>query len=75
MNVIYEEPSLWQRVRHVFTGFDTPLLMAIVLLAGAGLLTMYSAGFDHGSLQSALGAVTGDRAFRHIFFRGNNAKI
>ena len=26
MNVIYEEPSPWQRVRPVFTGFDAPLL-------------------------------------------------
>ena len=49
MNVIYEEPSPWQRVRHVFTGFDTPLLVAIALLAAAGLITMYSAGFDHGA--------------------------
>jgi rod shape determining protein RodA len=49
VNVIYEEPSLWQRVRHVFTGFDTPLLVAIALLAAAGLITMYSAGFDHGA--------------------------
>jgi rod shape determining protein RodA len=49
MNAIYERPSLWQRVQPVFTGFDTPLLVAIVLLAGAGLLTMYSAGLDHGS--------------------------
>ncbi len=49
MNVIYEEPSAWQRVRPVFTGFDAPLLIAITLLAMAGLLTMYSAGFDHGS--------------------------
>jgi rod shape determining protein RodA len=49
MNVIYEEPSPWQRVRPVFTGFDGPLLVAISLLAIAGLVTMYSAGFDHGS--------------------------
>jgi rod shape determining protein RodA len=49
MNVIYEEPSPWQRVRPVFTGFDAPLLAAISLLAIAGLVTMYSAGFDHGS--------------------------
>jgi rod shape determining protein RodA len=49
MNVIYEEPSFWQRVRPVFTGFDTPLTVAIALLAAAGLITMYSAGFDHGT--------------------------
>ncbi len=30
-------------------GFDRPLMIAVLLLAGAGLLTMYSAGYDHGS--------------------------
>ncbi len=49
MNVIYEESSVWQRVRPALTGFDAPLLLAIALLAAAGLLTMYSAGFDHGT--------------------------
>jgi rod shape determining protein RodA len=49
MNVAFERPSLWQRVAPVFTGFDGPLSLAILLLAGAGLLTMYSAGFDHGT--------------------------
>ena len=33
----------------VFKGFDGPLLVAISLLAVAGLLTMYSVGFDHGT--------------------------
>ena len=45
----FESPTLWQRVRPVLTGYDGPLLLAILLLAGAGLLTMYSAGFDHGT--------------------------
>jgi rod shape determining protein RodA len=49
MNVIYEESSFWQRLRPVFTGFDTPLTVAIAMLAAAGLITMYSAGFDHGT--------------------------
>lgn len=49
MSVIFEKPSLWQRVKPVFTGFDGPLLFAILLLAGAGLTTMYSAGFDNGT--------------------------
>ena len=49
MNVSFEKPSLWQRIRPVFIGFDGPLVFAILLLAGAGLLTMYSAGFDHGT--------------------------
>lgn len=49
MSVIFEKPSLWQRVKPVFTGFDGPLLVALLLLAGAGLTTMYSAGYDNGS--------------------------
>ncbi len=49
MNVAFERPSIWQRIVPVFTGFDGPLSLAILLLAGAGMLTMYSAGFDHGT--------------------------
>jgi rod shape determining protein RodA len=49
MNVAFEKPSLWQRIGPVFTGFDGPLVVAILLLAIAGLVTMYSAGFDHGT--------------------------
>jgi rod shape determining protein RodA len=49
MNVSFEKPSLWQRVRQVFIGFDGPLVFAVLLLAAAGMLTMYSAGFDHGT--------------------------
>ena len=49
MTAVFDAPSPWQRVKPVFTGFDGSLLMAMVLLAGAGLVTMYSAGFDHGT--------------------------
>lgn len=49
MSVIFEKPSLWQRIKPIFTGFDGPLLVALLLLAGAGLTTMYSAGYDNGS--------------------------
>jgi rod shape determining protein RodA len=49
MNVAFERPSILQRILPVFTGFDGPLSLAILLLAGAGMLTMYSAGFDHGT--------------------------
>ena len=49
MSHVFEEPSPWQRIKPVFTGFDAPLLIAVSLLALAGLITMYSAGFDHGS--------------------------
>jgi rod shape determining protein RodA len=46
---VFEQPSLWQRVRPVLFGFDGPLTSAVLILAAFGLLTMYSAGFDHGT--------------------------
>jgi len=49
MSAVFDRPSPWRRIKPVFTGFDGPLLVAVVLLGGAGLLTMYSAGFDHGT--------------------------
>jgi len=49
MSAVFERPSPWLRLRQVFGGFDGPLLLAIGLLAGIGLLTMYSAGHDHGT--------------------------
>jgi len=47
--MVYERPSLLHRLRPWFSGFDAPLAVVVMLLAGAGLLTMYSSGFDHGS--------------------------
>ena len=41
--------SLWQRVAPVFKGFDGLLALAVCLLACAGLVAMYSSGFDHGT--------------------------
>ena len=49
MNAVFERPSFWLRARQVFAGFDGPLLMAILMLAAIGLVTMYSAGHDHGT--------------------------
>lgn len=49
MSAVIERPSLWLRLRPLFVGYDYWLIMAILLLAGAGLVTMYSAGFDHGT--------------------------
>jgi len=46
---IFEQPTLWQRWKPVLFGFDATLSIAIGLLAAFGLLTMYSAGFDHGT--------------------------
>ncbi|MBX3637173.1 MAG: rod shape-determining protein RodA [Rubrivivax sp.] len=49
MNAVFEQPSPWSRIRHVFAGFDGPLAAAVVWLAAIGLVAMYSAGFDHGT--------------------------
>ncbi|HSV82217.1 MAG TPA: rod shape-determining protein RodA [Ramlibacter sp.] len=49
MAAVFEKPTLRQRVAPMLQGFDGPLAFAVFLLACAGLLTMYSSGFDHGS--------------------------
>jgi rod shape determining protein RodA len=49
MSAVFERPSLWQRAKPVFTGFDFTLMLAVLLLAAAGLVTMYSAGHDQGT--------------------------
>jgi rod shape determining protein RodA len=49
MAAVFENPSLWRRVSPMFGGFDALLLFAVLMLAGAGLLTMYSSGYDHGT--------------------------
>ena len=49
MAAVFDKPSLWQRVTPIFRGFDGVLAFAILLLAAAGLMTMYSVGFDHGT--------------------------
>ena len=49
MNVAFDKPSLWQRVRPIFQGFDGPLALSILLLCGMGLVVMYSAGYDNGT--------------------------
>jgi len=40
---------LGQRIAPWFRGFDGPLAFAVFMLACAGLLTMYSSGYDHGT--------------------------
>ncbi|WP_332813708.1 rod shape-determining protein RodA [Ramlibacter sp.] len=49
MSAVFEKPPLRQRVAPMLRGFDGPLAFAVFLLACAGLLTMYSSGFDHGT--------------------------
>ncbi len=36
------------RIRPVVAGMDLPLLLGFAMLAGLGLLIMYSSGYDHG---------------------------
>ena len=49
MSAVFQQPSLARRIAPVFQGFDGFLAFAVFLLACAGLVTMYSSGFDHGS--------------------------
>ena len=49
MAVVFEKPSLRVRLLPWFTGFDIPLAVVVLVLAAAGLLTMYSSGYDHGT--------------------------
>lgn len=49
MNIAFEKPSLWQRVKPVLAGFDWPLLLIVMSLCAIGLGAMYSAGYDHGT--------------------------
>ena len=37
MAAVLDKPSLWQRIRPIFQGFDGPLALAILLLAFNGL--------------------------------------
>ena len=49
MAAVFDKPSLRRRLLPALQGFDGPLAFAVFLLACAGLLTMYSSGFDHGT--------------------------
>ena len=49
MAITFDKPSVWQRAWPLLRGFDLLLLLAVLLLAGAGLVAMYSSGFDHGT--------------------------
>jgi len=49
MSAVLQRPSPWQRLKPVFVGYDLWLAVAIGCLAALGLVSMYSAGFDHGT--------------------------
>ena len=45
----FDKPSLYRRVLPLLQGFDGLLAFAVFLLVCAGLLIMYSSGYDHGT--------------------------
>ncbi|HYP70905.1 MAG TPA: rod shape-determining protein RodA [Variovorax sp.] len=49
MSAAFDQPSLARRVAPVFLGYDGFLAFAVFLLACAGMVTMYSSGYDHGT--------------------------
>jgi rod shape determining protein RodA len=49
MAAVFDKPSLLRRIAPWVEGFDGPLAFAVFLLACAGLLIMYSSGYDHGT--------------------------
>lgn len=49
MSFVYERPSLLRRLSPWVAGFDGLLAFGVFLLVCAGLLTMYSSGYDHGT--------------------------
>ena len=49
MSATFDQPSLYRRSLPLVQGFDGLLAFAVFLLASAGLLIMYSSGYDHGT--------------------------
>ena len=49
MSAVFEQPSVGRRLAPMLQGFDGPLAFAAFILACAGMLTMYSAGYDFGT--------------------------
>jgi rod shape determining protein RodA len=49
MRAVFDQPRWYQRILPLFQGFDGPLSIAVLLLAMAGMLIMYSSGFDSGT--------------------------
>jgi rod shape determining protein RodA len=49
MSYQFGKVSMRQRIAPWFAGFDGPLAFAVFMLACAGMLIMYSSGYDHGT--------------------------
>lgn len=49
MATVFDSPPLFSRIKPIFSGFDAGLALIVAILASAGLLIMYSSGYDHGT--------------------------
>ncbi|MDY0108061.1 MAG: rod shape-determining protein RodA [Giesbergeria sp.] len=49
MGTTFDKPSIVRRILPLFRGFDAWLAGLVLLLAVAGLVAMYSSGYDHGT--------------------------
>jgi rod shape determining protein RodA len=49
MAAVLEKPNVWRRMSPLWKGLDLPLLLACGVLAVAGMVIMYSSGYDHGT--------------------------
>ena len=49
MSPVLEKPSLWRRVSPLWNGLDPTLMATTTVLALAGMVIMYSSGYDHGT--------------------------
>jgi rod shape determining protein RodA len=49
MSSALNKPSPWRRLSPLWVGLDLPLMLATGALALAGMVIMYSSGYDHGT--------------------------
>jgi rod shape determining protein RodA len=49
MAAVLEKPNVWRRLSPLWKGLDLPVLLAAGALAVAGMVIMYSSGYDHGT--------------------------
>ncbi len=49
MSAVLEKPNLLRRLSPLWSGLDLPLMLAAGALAVAGMVIMYSSGYDHGT--------------------------
>jgi rod shape determining protein RodA len=49
MSSVLNKPPVWRRLSPLWAGLDLPLMIAAGALALAGMVIMYSSGYDHGT--------------------------